>query len=152
MPSACSVPWWCAGTAVSMGRVRYQGGYTGGYTGRVIRVHPASPLCCEEDPYPAKRAPEVPARGWSGWDMGPGIVLQCSAAGTGISPPFGPVSPPVGFPGIYPWNAASGPIGRDSVTFLRNLVKTAECRHNSSKRPVIVPISKMGSRSRLLKF
>ena len=58
--------------------------------------------------------------------------------------PPGPVGPHG--PSLYqdPRNAHLQPKGRDSMTFTRKLVKTTKCRHNMSKRPVIVPIFQNG--------
>ena len=59
---------------------------------------------------------------------------------------------PVALPVWVPAFAASWPIRRDYTSFPGNLVKTAKCRQKVSKRPLIVPIFKTASKSRLLKF
>ena len=42
----------------------------GGYTGWVIPGPPYRPRCSQGGSTPAKRAPEAPSRGWSGWVWG----------------------------------------------------------------------------------
>ena len=82
-------------------RVGIQGGYRGSTT------QPPR----EEDPSPAERAPEAPVGlEWVGdgvWTRVPG----CSAAGTALYHPAGPVGSPWAPPCTGPQNAASGPIG-----------------------------------------
>ena len=144
---ACAPCWSTSVLAVVPGWCRL-----GGYTGWVIPGTTQLPRAREHPQIPAKRAPEAPSRGWSGW---------VSEGGTD---PFardhmytwtsGPTSR-AGWPGQSPAGAFPGPPrakGRDSVTFPRNLVKTMKCHQKVMKRPVIVPISKTGSRSHLLKF
>ena len=112
--------------------------------------HPAR--CSRSTPEADSEAGPGSPRGWSGWSAGCGRTW-CSAAGTGISPPSGPgQSGQPAFPGIYPRNAASGPIWRDLGQYTRKLVKTAKCRPKITKRPVIVPVSYLASRSHLLNF
>ena len=97
----------------------------------------------------AERAPEAPARGWSGWSWGPGIT------GHGGGPrthPAGPVLALQATPWFWALIAASGPIWRDSTSFLVKLVKTVKCHQNMSIRPPLVPISKTDFKSHLLKF
>ena len=136
-------------TASAREGVRVQDGYRGGYTGWVYRgsTYPAS-TPREEDPVPAKRA-RKPCRGWSGGDwvwardpgaVGPAPTLRARSGSRPLPGAGPPLQPP---PGQY---------RRELTSFYRNLVKTAECHQNVSKRPVIVPISKTGSRSHLLDF
>ena len=66
--------------------------------------------------------------------------------------PRGPVGPPCGPPCHLPENTRLWANKARFNLILLKVVKTAKCQPNSSKRPVIVPISKMRSRSRLLKF
>ena len=108
----------------------------GRYGGGVI---PVPSHAARGEAYPAKRAPEGPAQGleWVGY---------ASGARPGPVPPLrGPVGtlrvPPCTGPSL-PGNAASWPIRRELRTISRKLVKTAKCRPNMSKRPVIVPIFK----------
>ena len=111
---------WCTVAACGYGGVRGRvwgpGGYQGGLyrvgTGRAI---PGTTQPAARGAQPAKRAPEAPARGWSGWV---GRALPGTAAGTVYPHPSGPVGLPEALPGIYLWNAASWPIGRDSTSFL----------------------------------
>ena len=61
--------------------------YQGGCTGWVYRVGnrgaiPGTHRPRKEDPYPAERAPEAPARGLEWVGYGSGCVTLCSAAGT----------------------------------------------------------------------
>ena len=58
--------------------------------------------------------------------------------------PAGPGRPTPGGPPCTSQNAASGPLGRDSMTFPVKLVKTLKCRRKVRKRPAIVPISQNG--------
>ena len=96
-----------------------------------------------------RSGPRTPCRGGSGWYIELG---RARASGTTLALP-GPApcgrctsTPPHG------QIAASWPIRRDLTSNILKLVKTAECRSNMSKRPVIVPIFKMGPESHLLKF
>ena len=119
-------------------------GYTGGYWGGVIPG--TQPACSRRVPCTAKRAPEALAEGWSGWYMGAG------RPGDAYPHPAGPVGPPR-WPSLgYARGAASGPIRRDLTSFTVKLVKTAKCRSNMSIRPVIVPVSKNGSKKSALKI
>ena len=129
------------GTAATLGTGYGRGAVRVGGGGGVIPTHPAG-CSRRSQKHPAKRAPEGPAGPWSGWGAGPGDYM-CSAAGTAPRyHPSGPVRTLV-LPCTWdPQNAASGPIRRDFRSFPGNLVKTAECHPNSSKRPTIVPISK----------
>ena len=94
--------------------------------------------------HPAKR-PRKPCRGWSGWGAGSGRTGD--GGGHGQDHPAGPVGP-------ASWPSLSFPLrmpppghrGRDSTSFTVKLVKTTKCRSNITKRPVIVPIFKNGSR------
>ena len=70
-------------------------------------VQQRGPRLLEEGPMTAKRAPEAPSRGWSGWSWEPDVLGP--AAGVGTHPP-GPVRTPAGsLPGSSA-NAASWPI------------------------------------------
>ena len=92
--------------------------------------------------------------------QGPGVVVMrvwARAPGYGggdgsWTTPAGPGRALWALPVQDPHNAASGPIRRDSTSILLNLVKTAECHQNITKRPVMLPISKTGPRCHLLKF
>ena len=139
------------GSACCTGRVREPGGYTGwvyrvgtrrGYT-RVLPTDRARRSCTSE------AGPVVPAGGGVG-----GYRAGCVSRRLGRlqDHPTGPVGLPGALPVLDPENAASWPIGRDLTSFPGKLVKTAECHPFSSKRPVIVPIYKTRSKSRLLKF
>ena len=67
--------------------------------------------------------------------------------------PPGPVGTTLwSLPVLDPQNAALQPIGREFMTFSIKLVKTAKCRQNMSKRPLIAPISKTGLKYHLLIF
>ena len=67
---------------------------------------------------------------------------RCAAPG----PPLrGPVSALWALPCPGPSECRPWPIGRDSMTFLIKLVKTAKCHQNVSKRPPLVPIFQNGS-------
>ena len=124
------------------------GGYTGWVTGWVIPGSSTEAGTPESGGMTAKRAPE-PLQGWSGWSCCsvrpavPGPTLRARSVPCRPLPGPGPPSP--GY-------AASGPIRRDSMTFLVKLVKTTECHRNMSMRPVIVPNSKTDLKCRLLKF
>ena len=135
-------------------RVGGLGGYTGvvpgwvyweGYTG-VLPSH------CSRGANPAaKRAPEAHRAG-----VGGRVQRACYGDGGGVGPGYHPAGP-VGLLRSPPCtqdlgNAASQPIRARFRQFSIKLVKTAECRPNMSKRPVIVPILKMSSESHLLKF
>ena len=91
---------------------------------------------------PAERAPEAPARGWSGWGL---TVRTQGTAAVHIPTPAGPgratLWPSLGY-GPYCRLTAKG---RDLTSFLRNLDKTAKCHQNVSKRPPLVPILQNGS-------
>ena len=52
-----------------------RGGEPGGYTGRVIRDPAASPPIAGERSVTAKRAPEAPSGGWSGWSQSSGVTV-----------------------------------------------------------------------------
>ena len=141
--------WHCMFIAGSV----YQGGYgrvyRGGYTGWVIRGHPAARVHYREGPDTSEAGPVGPCRGpeWVGiWSRPRGPVSARPAPGP-------PTPAPLGLPG--PASLSRGfPTGkrRDLTSFLINLVKTAKCRQNMSKRPPIVPISKTLSKSHLLNF
>ena len=127
------------------------GGYPGwvygwvggrGYTG-------TQPHCSRRVQIPAERAPEAPARGleWVGiWSR------TYRGLGGSRTTPAGPGRSLRALPVLDPWNARSWPIRRDFTTFPVKLVKTGKCHLNSSIRPVIVPIFKTASKSRLLIF
>ena len=133
----------------------------GGYQGRVYRwvpgraipgtTHPPTALLRGAHP-DSGAGPGSPAGAGVGGQGGRGLQGLGTAAGTAISPPSGPGQALQAFPGICPQNAALQPKGRDLTSFPIKLVKTAKCRRNMSIRPVIVPISKTGSRSHLLNF
>ena len=121
-------------------RVGIQGGYTRVGTGRAIPVHPAR--CCEEVPLaPSEAGPGSPKGTGVGGVRDRGLQGTVFGGGDGYIPPSGPGQALQGLPWIYPWNAASGPIRRDYMTFPIKLVKTVKCHQKVSKRPVIVPIS-----------
>ena len=132
--SVCMTSWLSGGA----GRVGIQGGYRGGYTGWVIPVH--------QGPRPSggdtsEAGPVGPA--------GAGVGgYPCSAHGPSRpstqNPPSGPGQSPAVPSLVLGPLPGSGPIGRDSTTFLIKLVKTAECHQNMSKRPLIVPNLKTG--------
>ena len=75
------------------------------------------------------------------------------AAGTAPGPPLrGPVDALWASPCPGPSECRPGPIRRDSMKFLRKLVKTAECHQKCQKRPVIVPILQNGYQKSPLDF
>ena len=123
------------GTGVWDGWVPGWGMGTGWVLGRAI---PGTQPAAKRRQIPAKRAPEPPAGGWSGW-------VSAAAPRSPGDHPCGARS--VLWPSLSPprANPASGPIRRDSTTFPIKLVKTVKCRQNMSKRPVIVPNSQNGS-------
>ena len=130
------------------------GGYLGGVyrvgsTGWVIRGPAASPPIAGERSICSEAGPGSPTGAGVGGRWSSGVTV----GGDGLFPtPAGPGRSLWALPGNTPWNAHLGPIRRDFTSFLIKLVKTAKCHQNSSKRPVIVPISKTGSRNHLLKF
>ena len=78
--------------------------------------------------------------GWGGW-------ATPSRNPVSRDHPRTPGPTPAGPGQSSPWEAFPGPPrakGRDSTSFPRNLVKTAECHQKCHKRPVIVPICKKG--------
>ena len=129
------------------------GGYPGGYTGGLYRV-PSQLL--EETPRQRSGPRSPPAGGRSGWSggrtyRGPENVLYLryfEVAEHARTHPFGARSVTLQVPSLV----LPAAIGRDSTSFLRNLVKTAECHPKYVKRPVIVPVSKTEVKSHLLKF
>ena len=124
-------------------RVGTAGWVYGVGTGRGNTGYPARLL--EEVPIPAKRAPEaLQGLEWVG--------IGAGRARGRISPPCGPGRSLQALPGICSQKRLSGPIRRDLTSFTVKLVKTEECHQYLSIRPVIVPVSKTGSKSRLLKF
>ena len=151
-------PWTSAGTVLvdiraglrvpvlGIGRV-YGWVYRVGNTGT-----PTDPLCPRRGQHPAKRAPEAPVGGWSGWDVELGRTLQtvpCTQPCDHHSLRSGPLRchrPARG--GTWPRAAK----GREFINISVKLVKTAECRQNILKRPVIVPVSILTSKSHLLIF
>ena len=130
---------------------------TGGYTGWVYRVGipgciPGSTQLSGEQSHTSEAGPEALREGWSGWVWGCGRYWV-RWAGTGISPPCGPGRSPAGPSlGDTLGYAHLRPNERELTSFTRNLVKTAKCQQNMSKRPVIVPIFKTATKSHLLKF
>ena len=75
------------------------------------------------------------------------------APGDGQDHPAGPVGRAQALPPCPSLaNAVSGPKGRDLASFPVKLVRTARCHQNMSIRPPIVPVSKTGPKSHLLKF
>ena len=147
----------------SVSRVVRARGVPGGYgvrAGWVYRVGNTGPTQPVNQPRCSRRTQKQTSEAGPGRPTGPGVggsagpdVLG-TAARTGYIPTLRARSVHPRWPslGYTPWNAASWPIWRDLTTFPVKLVKTAECHRNSCKRPVIVPISKTGSKSRLLKF
>ena len=130
------------GVRVGTGQGGIGGWGPGGYTGRVIR-DPPSWLKAEA------RQRSGPRKALQGPGVG-GLAAACARAPYPTTPcgrarfaGYGPL------PGQ---KAASGPIGRELVNISVKLVKRAKCHRNISKRPVIVPISKTGSRNHLLIF
>ena len=88
-----------------------------------------------------------------GSPKGAGVGGQCAASPYVRTHPPGPVLP---VPGT-PWCSSSrmpppGQYRRDSTSFPVKLVKRTKCHRNMCIRPPIVPNSKNGSKSQLLKF
>ena len=99
----------------------------------------------------AERAPEAMGLEWV--VMGLGRVSSCTGGGDGSWTTLRARSVPCGpFPVQDPQNAALGPKGRDFIIFTVKLVKTTKCHLKVSMRPLIVPVSKMASKSHLLIF
>ena len=121
------------------------GGYTGWVPGRVIPGPARGRPTSKAEDMTAKRAPEAPGRGWSGWSclQRPGTSGTTLRARSGTCGTL-PVPPRA--------NPASWPIKARFHVFSVNLVKTAECHQKMSKRPSIVPISKTRAKSHLLIF
>ena len=121
------------------------GGYRVGYT-QGSTTHPPR----EE---PNEECPKQPAcwRGQGVLGGGNACLVFGGGTGPGTTTPCGRARSRWS---LYqdPQNAASGQYGRDSGHISVKLVKTMECHRKSGKRPTIVPISKTGSRSRLLIF
>ena len=121
------------------GRCSGLGGTGVGYTGWVPGRGNTGSL-----PTSGKRSPDSeagpgsPYRGleWVVRVQRPPAVPDTTPAGPGRSPAV-----PSLYLALLP---ASWPIGRDSTSFLRNLVKTTKCRRKVSKRPPIVPNSQNG--------
>ena len=93
-----------------------------------------------------------PGRPWQGLEW---VVWVQRARVPG--PPFGPGRSGPVLPSLsrYPLSsqtAVQTSKRRHFTTFYWKLVKTTKCRPFSSIRPVIVPVSKTGSKSRLLRF
>ena len=129
------VPGWVYGVGIA--------GWVGeGYTGT---QHTAR----GEVQIPAKRAPNGPAGAGSGWVSGARANGRRDGSWT---TPAGPGRSLRALPVQDPQNAALGPIRRELTSFLKNIVKTAKCHQNMSKRPRLVPVSKTGSESHLLIF
>ena len=124
----------------------YQGGYTGWVVGGAIPGY--YPAARGEVLRPAERA-RRPCRGRSGGSQELGRTGRLDGLLTHPAGPVGPCGPSLV---RTPWNAAPGPIRRDLTSYLRNLVKTAECHQNMSIRPVIVPVPKTAIKSHLLIF
>ena len=141
---------------------RYQGevvgvqGCTGpgGYTGWVYRVGvPGSttqpPCAREEQAQPAKRAPDGPAGAGSGWV---GCSGRVTGGGTAPRTTLRARSGTRTLPVLGPSECRLLAITARFHSYSRNLVKTAKCHQNVTKRPVIVPISQNGSRKSPLDF
>ena len=118
---------------------------TGWVLGRVIPGSTQPPRTYSQGRPRQRSGPRKPYRGWSGWS---GLTVPVRP-----HPPFGPgPGPLVHSLVLLEQIAASWPIRRDLTSILGNLVKTAECHQNITKRPVIVPVSHLGLKSHLLKF
>ena len=124
-------------------------GSTGGYLGGLYRGTTSPPSCPQGGAPYSEAGPGRPCRGLEWVVRGAGCVRA-------MSPPCGPGRSPCRCP---PWDmpllgqmAASGPIRRELRYISVKLVKTTECHRNMCKRPVIVPISKTGTKSHLLIF
>ena len=141
------------GSAINSGCTGW-GMVPGGYTGWVYRG-------CIPGYYPS-----TAQGGPSDSEAGPGSLREAGVGGhwgrvrvpgyggrDGHSPTLRARSVPCwALPREYPWNAHLGPIWRELRSKPVKLVKTTKCHQNNVKRPPIVPISKTGSESQLLKF
>ena len=108
-------------------------GYTGYYPPTDLQLAHRSPRS-----KPTQRSGPVGPAGPEWWG---GCSGRNGGRGRSWVPPFGPGQAPCALPVPRTSQIAHlQPKGRDFMTFLRNLVKTAKCRLNVSKRPVIVPI------------
>ena len=127
---------WCTGGVYGRGMVPGVGG------GGVYRVPTDAARGAD---LTAKRAPEAPTRGLE-W-----VVRWAGVLGT-VMTTLRARSGPRTLPVITSRKRPSEPIGRDFINNILKLVKTGKCHQNVSIRPVIVPISKTGSKSQLLEF
>ena len=122
--------------------------YQGGYTGGVLPSQHAA----QGSPHIQRSGPRKPRGlewvGYGDWTRVPGY------GGRGrVFPTLRARSVPCrALPGNTLGIAHLRPIRRDLGQYSVKLVKTAMCHRNMSKRPVIVPISKTGSRIHLLRF
>ena len=134
-------------SAVYSGSRRVYGhGYTGGLGRGIPTRHPPRTSFLLSGAYPSEAGPGSPIGAGVGGDMHsapgrPAPTLRARSA----------------WPARPPWclleqTPPPGHRGRDLTSFLENLVKTTKCRQKVSKRPLIVPVSKTSSESRLLKF
>ena len=127
----------------------YRVGIAGGYTGWVLPQPTLQPALLEESASPSAAGPGRPCRGleWVGTS-----ARTYRRRGRALYHPCGARSVPLGPPCTGPLECRLLANRARIDSFSRNLVKTAKCRQNMSKRPPIVPISKNGPRSHLLDF
>ena len=130
------------------------GGYTvgngEGYTG--YRGIPTHRPRAEEQTHDSGAGPVRPCRGLEWVVMGLGRPFACTCRC--VRPDPAPTLRARSVPEAPPWGRVWAPRakGRDSTSFLLNLVKRAECHQNMLIRPVIVPVSKTASEYHLLIF
>ena len=131
----------------ALGAVRV--GILGGYTGWVIPGYYRHARSSTRKVLPpAERAPE-PLQGveWVG-----GRAVPAGPSGAPAHPLPTPPGPGRSLQALPGRGWAPRAKGRDSTSFLGNLVKTAKCHQKVLKRPLIVPILKTGSEYHLLNF
>ena len=132
--------------------------YRAGWVYRVgIRVGntgvPSQPACSRSPPADQRPPGAGPAcrAGWVGCRVG-GRTGDDGGRDGSQDHPAGPLQPPGPPLSWDPQNAHLRPKGRHFTLFTVKLVKTTKCHRNMSKRPVILPVSKNGPKSHLLKF
>ena len=127
MPSACSVPWRCAGTAVSAGstRVGYGTGWVQG--GAIPGTHPAA----RGEVLHQRSGPGRPCKGLEWWVQGLGRTGRRD--GSQDHPP-GPVGPPVALPVLGPSECRPWPIRARLRSIFRKLSQNGEVSSKSTQK------------------
>ena len=134
---------------VGTGGVRVLGGYRGGYTGWVIPGSIPSQLLAWGASLDSEAGPGRPCRGRE-WVV---KVQRARAPGTTLrARSVWPASPPCTWYPLSSQTAVQTAKRREFSQFSIKLVKMTKCHRNMSIRPLIVPVLKTASESRLLIF